>query len=500
MFTKTDNCGENEVCVVGAGLAGTMIAALLAKAGFIVSVYEKRPDPRADVEGDPVISSSSSAFGSSTSATKRSINLALSHRGMCALKEVGLLDSIMQHAIRMPCRVIHNQKNGNGNVVKQAYGKKDEAIWSVGRQTINMMLLELLESDAFRNQVTVSFNHGLVKADSDGNCTFSNTSTPLSPSLISRKFSLVIGADGAYSSLRDTMLKQGRLNFSRSYVAHGYKELTIPPTLHGDYALADFEGLHIWPRGEMMLIALPNPDKSFTVTLFAPYHGKDGFDAIDPNDDFRIKEYFQHHFPDVVDLMPNLTTDYRNNPVGALVTVRVKPWNLGKLVLLGDAAHAVVPFYGQGMNAAFEDGLIFYEMIQKRMLPLLGTTGGNNKIDFISLCEEFSKNRQPSTDGLADLCIEHYHDMASSTSSILYLLGKRLEATLEYALPSVFTSLYRLVAFTRTPYHEAMMRADKQQMQINAVVLTTLRLALVGIISCKWGVPIGGFLKKHFQF
>lgn len=508
---------NGEVCVVGAGLAGTMIAALLAKAGFQVCIYEKRQDPRSELDTVPSnvshpssasppsslpssstianpIESKSSVFGASTSATKRSINLALSHRGMCALKEVGLLDTIMQYAIKMPCRIIHNKYTNE--VIKQPYGRGDEAIWSVGRQTINMTLLELLESPTFRGQVKIFFNHSLISADKDGSCVFSTIANSSSAYKFSRKFQLVIGADGAYSSLRDVMCKQSRLNYSRSYVAHGYKELTIPPNSQGNYALTDVEGLHIWPRGDKMLIALPNPDKSFTATLFAPYKGKDGFDSIDPNNEESILEYFRLHFPDIINLMPQLTSDYRNNPVGALVTVRVKPWNLGRLVLLGDAAHAVVPFYGQGMNAAFEDALIFYELLKKEM-ETAAPSSANNRIDFATLCERFSHLRQPSTDGLAELCIEHYHDMASHTSSFIYLLGKRVESALESIFPSIFTSLYRLVAFSRTPYHEAIIRVNQQRRYIYGFFMTGFHLALIASFSykCRQKILTLGFMQ-----
>jgi kynurenine 3-monooxygenase len=264
------------VCIVGAGLAGTLTGLLLSKLGCIqVSVYEKREDYRYCCLEKDSGELDSKVFGTSTSATKRSINLALSERGMIALKEVGALETVMKHAVRMPCRVIHSINKPD---VKQAYGQANEAIWSVGRKLINTTLLQMAEHDA---NLQLFFGYSFVCCSDDGICTFESPSGRV----VTDSFDLVIGADGAYSSVRDSMLRKGRINFSRQYIAHGYKELSIPPVLKPvlgsdeqshveDYALSNPEGLHIWPRKEFMLIAIPNPDKSFTATLFAPYKGR----------------------------------------------------------------------------------------------------------------------------------------------------------------------------------------------------------------------------------
>lgn len=337
-----ENNAAKSIGIIGAGLAGTMVATLLGKLGFNVTIFEKRLDPRIveDVQN-------STEFGNSTSATKRSINLALSHRGICALTEIGLFDIVMKGVIPMPGRIIHMK---DGTVQKQAYGKDDQSLYSVSRQLLNKLLLDTFmstipsDSQAFG----MKFGYSLSTISGNGDCTFVTSSG----SVEKYTFDLIIGADGAYSATRDNLLKQGRINFSRQYIAHGYKELTIPPVVNADgthsYALPDVEGLHIWPRGDFMLIALPNPDKSFTATLFAPYKSeKGGFDTVDPNDRDAVRTYFNQHFPDVIHVMPTLADEYRNNPVGSLVSVRVSPWNFGRTVLLGDAAHAVVPFYGQ---------------------------------------------------------------------------------------------------------------------------------------------------------
>ena len=261
------------ICIIGAGLAGSMLAALLAKLGFSVTLFEKRDDPTTARE----ILEHSSSFGASTSATKRSINLALSYRGQKAFEELGVLDTVMSQAIPMPCRIIHGL---DGSTAKQAYGTSEQAIYSVGRQTLNNLLLEIISNN---EKVTVNFGFSLESVDKNGHCVFRSSDGKL----LKETYNLVIGADGAYSSTRECILKQGRVNFSRQYIAHGYKELSIPPKKQTtdanfeategaheiSYALEDPNGLHIWPRGEFMLIALPNPDHSFTATLFAPYHG-----------------------------------------------------------------------------------------------------------------------------------------------------------------------------------------------------------------------------------
>ena len=463
---------RQSVGIVGAGLAGTMVAVLLENLGLKVTVFERRLDQRKDT------AELASAFGASTSALKRSINLALSYRGQIALKELGILEEAMDDAIRMPCRVIHAV---DGKVVRQQYGTPEEAIWSVGREKLNHLLLD--RASRKESTVDVKFGYSLISADSKtGHCAFQN----LNNSTVEEfDFDLVIGSDGAYSSLRDCMLKQGRINFSRSYIAHGYKELSIPPKVSStgelEFALDNHEGLHIWPRGEFMMIALPNPDKSFTATLFAPYKGEFGFDHVDPTDSAAIKKYFTTHFPDVLAMMPDISNDYCQNPVGSLLTVRVAPWNCGKLLLLGDAAHAVVPFYGQGMNAAFEDGLRLYQVIKKQIETLREGNSGEIKIDLSKSGQEFSDLRVASANALADLCIEHYDDMASNTSSALYLLKIQVGASLAWLFPKSFLPMYSMVAFNDIPYHEAIVISHKQDKLVNIVLNSTMFLLMSSI-------------------
>ena len=491
--SPTDSPGKSEVseasnvpegpkiCIVGAGLAGCMSAALISTLtdaygmNFNVYLYEKREDPRFTNQSKESISH---AFGASTSATKRSINLALSYRGQLALRQIGLLKEVMETAVPMPGRVIHNL---DGSVAQQAYGKPGEALQSVGRQTLNMTLLYHLSK---QGNVKFNFGHTLKNMDNDGNAEFESLDGKITKS----SFDLIIGADGAYSGTREQLLKSNRISFSREYIAHGYKELNIPArknetTGELEYALDNVNGLHIWPRGNFMLIALPNPDCSFTATLFAPYEGKDGFDRVDPNNEEQVEEYFKKYFPDVIDIMPDVAVDFRNNPVGSLVTIRVNPWHSKKSVLIGDAAHAVVPFFGQGMNAAFEDGYLLYHELKQHCQ--------NMHYNLEDVVKTFAEKRRPAADALADLCIGHYNDMASNTSSVSYLIGKKIESALSCILPQSFLPLYSMVAFSNIPYHEAVSRAEKQEDIIRSLIMSGV-LITGGLMGAGWFLNLRG--------
>ncbi len=444
------------VAVVGAGLAGTMIAALLVDLGFKVTVFEKRDDAPVSDE------KASSEFGNSTNAIKRSINLALSHRGILALERLHLVDEVMKTAIPMPKRVIHGL---DGSRKMQPYGAPGQSLYSVSRGGLNNLLKKHI-LDGGKAQMHFGFT--LTHADKNGTLTFVK---PDGTNHV-ESFDLVIGADGAFSAVRESVLKQGRINFNRKFVRHGYKELTIPavrsnpndPNSPLTFALSEHEGLHIWPRGEFMLIALPNPDFTFTATLFAPFTGPLGFDNIDLKNEEQILNYFKKNFPDAIKLMPNAVQDFQTNPVGSLLTLRVDPWNFGKVCLIGDAAHAVVPFFGQGMNAAFQDATMLIDHIEA---ALRFQTRGN--IDFAPILAKFAQERQPSTNALADICLEHYHDMASNTSSSVYLMKKKVESWLHYLMPNTFLPFYTMVAFTSMPYHHTLERAAKQDRWVSYI-------------------------------
>lgn len=499
---------RKRIAIVGAGLAGAMAAALLAKLDFDITIFEKRPDHHAvpkpsNTSSSAATSATSSVHGNATNSLKRSINLALSYRGICALKELddSILSQVLSDAVPMPGRVIHSR---DGSQLFQRYGQPGQQLYSVSRFNLNEALLEHLRR--YRN-VRVYFSSQVqVIEHMTGRISVRHYGDESDEVAYEQKdycFDLIIGADGAYSKVRESLLSSQRVNFSRSYVRHGYKELNIPPSVDVEgnlqYALQPHEGLHIWPRGDFMMIALPNPDKSFTATLFAPFAGENGFDqhaqgGSGAEGDAAILRYFQTHFPDVLVHMPTLTRDFRTNPVGSLVTMRVDPWAAGRTLLIGDAAHAVVPFYGQGMNAAFQDALMLYQQIQLRLagahcscpprsplpnpysFPVL-TLGGSDvsNVDLVQASRTFAALRQPAAYALADLCLEHYHDMARNTQSLTYHLYKHAEQLAQRIVPWAFTPLYSLIAFSDTPYHLAQQQAQKQE---TAVSLACLGLGL----------------------
>lgn len=372
MSKESATKAPRHVGIVGAGLTGSLTAALLAKLGFQVTVFEKRERSESTTQQSNTLSSAandltSPVHGNATSPTKRSINLALSYRGLSALRavDVALEEAVLADAIAMPGRVIHSIDHSSKF---QPYGQPGEAIYSVSRQALNEHLHRHLLGCAL---VTVNFNTAVLGVDhKTGACIVKEGDLPET----TVQFDLVVGADGAYSKVRDYLLQSHRVNFTRTYVKHGYKELNIPPAMVNNeltFALEPHNGLHIWPRGEFMMVALPNPDKSFTATLFAPHTGPHGFDSLhdaaSEEGKDKILSYFREYFPDALVHMPSVVEDFARNPVGTLVTVRVDPWALGKVLLIGDAAHAVVPFYGQGANAGFQDGFLLYELIRERL-------------------------------------------------------------------------------------------------------------------------------------
>ncbi|MDH5647489.1 MAG: FAD-dependent monooxygenase, partial [Candidatus Heimdallarchaeota archaeon] len=319
---------SKRITIIGAGLSGSLLAILLSKEGYEVEMYERREDLR---------------NGNITGG--RSINLALSHRGIKALEQIGIMDEINKIVVPVTGRIIHNI---NGEISYQPYGKdKTEFNLSISRADLNIKLLDFAE----KNNVKIYFNHNcrkytpktnelMIENDSDG------TKLQLFPDVI-------IGTDGSSSAIRKSIINLGRFNYSQTYLDHGYKELEIPAGPDNSFRM-DKNGLHIWPRGEFMLIALPNTDGSFTCTLFFPHNGDISFDSLTTPE--KVNQLFNEYFPDVIDKMPNLTSEFFINPTGRLLTIKSDPWYYeDKLILLGDASHAIVPFYGQGMNSAFED-------------------------------------------------------------------------------------------------------------------------------------------------
>ncbi len=466
------NKQQSNFTIIGAGLGGAVMGNYLARAGYTVDVYEKRLDPR-----------------SGKIARGRSINLALSTRGMYALGEIGVLDEVMREAIPMYGRMIHDL---SGRLSFQPYGKQNQAINSVSRGGLNQILIEAAEK--YPN-VSVHFNQRCEDVDLDcATVTLVHNETGERTTVHS---DTVIGADGAFSAVRAKLQRLDRFDYSQDYLEHGYKELTIPPADGGGWRM-EKNALHIWPRRSYMMIALPNADGSYTVTCFWPFSGPNGFENLETEAD--VIRYFEAHFPDAVPLMPTLGRDYFENPTSSLVTVRCGPWHYkDKAVLLGDAAHAVVPFYGQGMNAAFEDCTVLNECLRKyctrggtrrdsRTSERRGTrtseegrsgkdSGTSETPDWGGAFEEYYRLRNENADALADLALENFIEMRDHTGSRSFLIKKKAEKTLHALLPNWYLPLYSMVTFSRIPYAEARRRARAQHRTLRRIGFAAAALA-----------------------
>lgn len=416
------------VAIVGAGLAGCLLGCFLARQGYPVMLYERRGDPR-----------------TGTVEQGRSINLAISERGLSALRRVGLADRVLASALPMRGRMIHP---ADGPLDLQPYSADGRhAINSIGRAALNRVLLDA----ALDAGAQVRFDHRLVGLDPErGELRFDGGRRAAAE--------VVLGADGAGSAVRGELLRRGLLGDQLDFLDHGYKELTISPR-DGDFAL-DAGALHIWPRGTSMMIALPNPDRSFTCTLFWP---RESFAALASPEE--IAHHFATVYPDVPPLVPDLVAEYQGNPVGQLGTVRCAPWQVdGWVGLVGDAAHAIVPFYGQGANCAFEDVV--------ELDRCLAATGG----DWARALPRFEQRRRDHTEAIAQMALDNFVEMRDKVASPVYQARRRVEHALERALPGRYVSRYELVSFTTMPYAEVRRRVRRQ------------RLALAGVAAASVGV------------
>ena len=383
---------DKKVTLIGAGLVGSLLSMYLAKRGYQVSIFEKRPDMRkAEYAGG------------------RSINLALSHRGFNGLAAVGLADEIRKVGIPMYGRVLHQ---ANGDVQYQAYGKEGEAIYSVSRGGLNKKLMELADADP---NIQITFEKNCIDVDiKQGICYFEDQKTKEKSAVQS---DLILSADGAFSAARLALqTKSDRFEYSQSYLDQGYKELTIPAGPNGTYLL-EKEALHIWPRNNYMLIALPNLDGTFTCTLFFPFEGDVSFNSLKTRD--QVQSFLSKDFADVYAISPQIVDEYMANPNGSLVTVRSYPWSYeDKLGLLGDASHAIVPFFGQGMNSGFED---CFE---------LGKLMDQYPGDWKTILSEFQISRKPNADAIADMALENFIEMRDKVADQKFLLRKKIEQKL----------------------------------------------------------------------
>jgi kynurenine 3-monooxygenase len=408
-----------EITLVGAGLAGSLLAIFLARRGHRVTLLERRLDPR-----------KTGASGG------RSINLALANRGIAALEQVGVMPSVRSELIPMAGRMLHDEE---GRLKLIPYGNKPhEVIYSVSRAGLNAILLSAAESTG---KVSIRFGETVSGVD------FANRRVLPQGS----SYDVLIGTDGSASAIRAAILERTRGRLDESPLGHGYKELAIPPAEGGGGGFRmEKNALHIWPRGEYMLIALPNADGSFTVTLFLPNVGEESFEVLTTPE--AVLELFERRFADAVPLMPRLTQDFFGNPTGHLETIRCEPWSFGEQALvLGDAAHAIVPFHGQGMNAAFEDCSAFDRCLEDPDRP------------WSEVFAEFERRRRPNTDAIADMALENYVEMRSTVREPKFQLKKDLSFRLEERHPERFIPRYSMVMFHTIPYAEAKQRGAIQE-------------------------------------
>ena len=403
------------VTILGAGLVGSLLSIILKKRGFDVSIYERRPDMRA------------AAIGAG-----RSINLAMSVRGWNALELAGLRSEMEKIAIPMYGRYLHQ---ADGSSAFQQYGKNNEAIYSVSRGELNKKLMSLAEEHG----VKIYFEQRCTKVDVAANILHFETADGTQTTV---KADLLFGADGAFSALRSSYAQRDRVNAAHFYLEHGYKELSIPPGDAGKLQL-EGNGLHIWPRKNFMMIALPNADGTFTCTLFFPFEGNPSFDKLKNEED--VLSFFKEHFPDALPKMPTLLADFFNNPTSSLITTHIAPWHYeDKSALIGDAAHAIVPFYGQGMNAGFEDCSVLSGLMDKY---------GE---DWATIFKEYDDRRKPNGDAVAELALNNFVEMRDKVADPKFLERKKIEKELGKLYPEKFISVYEMVSFSHIPYKTAL--------------------------------------------
>ncbi len=409
------------IAVVGSGLVGSLLAIYLKKAGHLVHVFDRSPDIR------------------KIQFSGRSINLAMSDRGWKAVDKVGIGDAIREIAIAMDKRAIHLTDKMNF----QPYGKDGESIYSLSRGTLNRKMIDLAEEAGaeffFEKRIwDVSLASATLHIGETERGEWEE-----------HNYDMVFGADGAFSRIRHRMQRQNMFNYSQEFLNTGYKELHIPANADQTHKL-DKNSFHIWPRGEYMLIALPNLDGSFTCTLFMPFEGENSFEAL--SDRQKVEAFFEKNFPDSIEVIPMLAEDFFKNPTSTLVTMKCFPWTFeDKIALIGDACHAIVPFYGQGMNAGFEDITILSELMEEH---------GN---DWKKIFADYEILRKPEADAIAELSYRNFLEMSSSVADDSFLLQKKIEKRFSEKYPDKWLPLYSRVTFSHRPYSEALAIGDRQK-------------------------------------
>lgn len=409
------------IAVIGSGLVGSLLAIYLRNRGHHVDVYDRRPDIRL------------------TEFSGRSINLAMSTRGWSALKDVGIEEEVRSLGLPMDKRAIHPME---GEAYHQYYGKEGEAIYSISRGVLNKKMIDLAEEAG----AVFKFNSKVWDVNLPEASIFlgDNENEPWTPI----KYDHVFGADGAFSRVRHKMQRRSMFNYSQQFLEAGYKELTIPANADGTHKL-EKNSLHIWPRGKFMLIALPNLDGSFTCTLFMPLEGDNSFNAL--SDEKTVEEFFSYYFSDVREEIQNLKKDFFKNPTSTLVTIKCFPWTYwDKVALVGDSAHAIVPFYGQGMNAGFED------------ITLLNDLMNIYEDDWETIFRQYETIRKPNADAIAELSLNNFMEMSTQTANPDFLLRKKIEKWFSDKHPDKWIPLYTRVTFSTKPYAEALEEGNRQ--------------------------------------
>lgn len=420
-----------EVTIVGAGLVGSLWAVYLSKAGYKVNIFERRPDIRkAEISAG------------------KSINLALSDRGWKALKGAGVDHLIREIAIPMPGRMMHDLQ---GNLTFQPYGKEGQAIYSVSRGGINARMMDIAEQVG---NAKIRYNVRCTGAElDDGVAHFEDN---ISGEKFSVKSDLIFACDGAFSAVRyNAMQKLDRFNYSQTYIEDGYREILLPANDDGGYKI-EKNALHIWPRGRFMLIALPNEDGSFTCTLFMPFEGDNSFSKLTSKAE--VNAFFKNTFPDFYAMMPNIADAWEDHPLSSLAITRCNPWHRGKTALMGDAAHATVPFYGQGMNAGFEDCTVMNALMIK------------HNHNWNDVFEEYSLTRKPDGDGLQELSLHNYRVMRDFVADPKFLLQKKIEARFAEKFPDKWMPLYSMTTFSDIRYSVAWKEGQRQQSIMDEVM------------------------------
>ena len=435
------NIGENKsigmeknVTIIGAGLVGSLWAVYLSRAGYKVTIYERRSDIRkAEISAG------------------KSINLALSVRGWKALDAVGVGDAVREIAIPMYGRVMHDLE---GELTYQPYGKEGQAIYSVSRGNINAKMMDIAEK---KGNATIHYNHECHSVDFENSISFIRNT--ITGEELEIKSDLIFASDGAFSATRyNSMQKLPRFNYSQRFIEDGYREILLPANADGSYKM-DKNALHIWPRGRFMMIALANEDGSFTCTLFMPHENhKYAFDKLNSKAD--VDQFFKEVFPDFYEIMPSVGEAWEDHPLSSLAIIRCFPWTHGKGALMGDSAHATVPFYGQGMNSGFEDCTVLNDLMIK------------HEENWENVFKEYNETRKRDGDALQDLSLDNYYEMRDHVADESFLLRKKIEAKYTKLYPNKWLPLYSQVTFSNIPYHVAYNQGKVQDTIMEEVMNT----------------------------